>query len=401
MRLRARTAALAAVATVALGAAPPATAQRPDVDAPAAIVVDARTGDVLLQRNPDDERPIASATKLMTALLTLERAEPRDVFRAADYDARPIESQIGLRRGERMRVRDLLVALLLESANDAAVTLAEGVAGSREEFVDAMNARAEALGLEETSFANAIGFDDPDNHSSARDLAELARVLLRNERFAAIVDRPQATLRSGSRRRTIVNRNRLVRTWPYVDGVKTGHTRSAGYVLVGSASRGGAQVISVVLGTPSEAARDAESLELLDWGLDRFRRARPVRAEQVLRRARVKHFGDRTVALEADRAIALTVRRAARVTTRIDGPEELEGPLEANERVGTVVVLVDGRPRGRAPLVTAADVPEASFFRRNGSVIGWAVAFLVLAVAGVAAVRYRGSRSRRSGEAST
>lgn len=401
MSLRTRAAALAAVATVALGAAQPATAQRPSVDAPAAIVIDARGGEVLLEHNPDDERAIASATKLMTALLTLERAEPSDVFRAADYDAGPIESQIGLRRGERMRVQDLLVALLLESANDAAVTLAEGVAGSREEFVSAMNDRAAELGLEETSYENPIGFDDPANHSSARDLAELARVLLRDERFAEIVDRPQATLRSGSRRRTIANRNRLVRTWPYVDGVKTGHTREAGYVLVGSASRGGAQVISVVLGTPSEGARDAETLELLDWGLERFKRARPVRKNRVLRRAKVEHYGDRTVALRADRTVALTVRRGAKVTTRIDAPEQLEGPLQANERVGTVVVLVDGKPRGRASLVTAEDVPEAGLVRRSGSVLGWAVAFFVVAVAGVAAVRYRGSRSRRSGEVST
>jgi D-alanyl-D-alanine carboxypeptidase (penicillin-binding protein 5/6) len=336
----------------------------------------------------------------MTALLTLERAEPGDVFRAADYRAGAIESKIGLRRGERMRVQDLLVALLLESANDAAVTLAEGVAGSRGEFVELMNERARELGLDETSYANPVGFDDPDNHSSAGDLAELARVLMRNRRFAEIVDRPEATLRSGARRRTIANRNRLVRTWPFVDGVKTGHTSSAGYVLVGSASRRGAQVISVVLGTPSEAARDAESLELLDWGLDRFRRVRPVRRGRALAHAAVKHFGDRRVALEADRTITLTVRRGAKVTTRVDAPGELEGPLEANERVGTVVVLVNGRPAGRAPLVTGADVPEASFVRRSRSGLGWAVAFLVLTVAAVAAVRYRGSRSRRSGEVS-
>jgi D-alanyl-D-alanine carboxypeptidase (penicillin-binding protein 5/6) len=393
-------AALAGVlAGVLLAAGPAGAAEGPRVSAPSAIVMDARTGEVLFEREPDDERAIASATKLMTALLTLERADPRDVFRAADYSAGAIESKIGLRRGERMRVQDLLVALLLESANDAAVTLAEGVSGSRAEFVADMNTRAAELGLEDTSYANPIGFDDPDNHSSARDLADLARKLLENDRFADIVDRPQATLRSGARRRTIANRNRLVSTWPFVNGVKTGHTRSAGYVLVGSASRRGARVISVVLGTPSEAARDAQTLTLLEWGLDRFRRVRPVRAGQALRRVAVKHFGDRRVALEADRPLALTVRRGARVTTRIDAPEEVEGPLEKNGRVGTVVVLVNGRPAARAPLVLAADVPEAGFTRRNGSALGWAVAFGVLIVAIVAAVRYRGSRSRSNGGA--
>jgi D-alanyl-D-alanine carboxypeptidase (penicillin-binding protein 5/6) len=384
-----------------LAAAPTHAAARPAVGAPSAIVVDAKTGDVLFRKSPDDERSIASATKLMTALLTLERATPTDVFRAADYDAGAIESKINLRSGERMRVQDLLVALLLESANDAAVTLAEGISGSRDQFVQDMNARAAELGLDETSYANPIGFDDPDNHSSAEDLAALARVLLRNDRFADIVDRPEATLRSGARRRTIDNRNDLVRTHAFVDGVKTGHTRSAGYVLVGSASRAGAQVISVVLGTPSESARDADSLRLLDWGLGRFKRVRPVLAGSELARASVKHFGDREVALEAARPVALTVRRGARVRTRVDAPEELEGPLPAGGRVGTVTVLVDNRRAGRVPLVTAAEVPEAGIARRAGSEIGWAVAFLLLAVAVFATVRYRGSRTRRRGGVAT
>jgi D-alanyl-D-alanine carboxypeptidase (penicillin-binding protein 5/6) len=400
VRVRGRATALVTLVAALLAASAPAgAAERPSVGAPSAIVVDARSGAVLYEKSPDEERAIASATKLMTALLAVERAAPDDVFRAAEYRAGPIESKIGLRPGERMRVGDLLVALLLESANDAAVTLAEGIAETRQGFVDAMNTRAAELGLEETSFANPIGFDDPDNHSSARDLAALARRLLRNELFAEIVDRPRASLRSGSRRRTIDNRNRLVASHPFVDGVKTGHTREAGYVLVGSASRAGAKVISVVLGTPSEAARDAQSLTLLRWGLDRFRRVRPVHAGRVLARVAVKHFDDRRVGLEASRAVALTVRRGARVRTRVDAPEEIEGPLPAGHRVGTALVLVNGRPAARVPLVTASAVPDAGFTRRSGGGIGWAVAFVVLAVALVATVRYRGSRSRRGGVA--
>ena len=394
MTLAVRGAVLAAL-WMLLAAAPAAAAERPSVGAPSAIVVDGRTGEVLFEKAADDERAIASTTKLMTALLTLERSSPSDVFRAADYRAGAIESKIGLRPGERMRVQDLLVALLLESANDAAVTLAEGVSGSRSEFVAEMNARAAELGLEETSYANPIGFDDPDNHSSARDLAALARVLLRNERFADIVDRPIATLRSGARDRTIDNRNRLVLTHPFVNGVKTGHTRSAGYVLVGSGTRAGASVVTVVLGTPSEAARDADSLTLLEWGLAQFRRVRPVHAGRVLERAAVKHFDGRRVELEAARSVALTVRRGARVRTRLEAPGELEGPLPAGRRVGTAVVTVNGRAAARVPLVTAEPVPEAGFIRRSGHAIGWAVAFVVLAVALIVTARYRAVRRGR------
>ena len=142
----------------------------------------------MFEKRANDRRSIASTTKLMTALLALERARPNEVFTAPRYDALPIESQINLRTGERMKVKDLLKALLLESANDAAATLARNISGSQQAFVAAMNARAEELGLEDTSYANPIGLDDPANFSSARDLAGLARLLLSRPRFARIVE---------------------------------------------------------------------------------------------------------------------------------------------------------------------------------------------------------------------
>ena len=267
--------ALAALAALAIGLPAAAAAQRPpDVsNAAAAIVVDGRNGEVMFAKRPDERHAIASATKLMTALLALERARPREVFTAPEYNALPAESRINLRTGERMTVHDLLEALLLESANDAAATIAENLSGTREAFVAEMNVRAEELGLENTSYANPIGLDDPANYSTARDLATLTRLLLERPRFARVVDMPVAELDSGSMPRVIDNRNTLVASTPWVTGVKTGHTTNAGYVLVGSAKgRGGAKVISVVLGEPSEPARDADTLELLAWGLKQFKR---------------------------------------------------------------------------------------------------------------------------------
>src|SRR5918994_2776177 len=172
-----------------------------------AVVLDGRDGTVMFARKPDVERSIASTTKLMTALLALERAELDEVFTAPAYSAAPAESRINLREGERMTVEDLLEALLLESANDAAVSLAENLSGSREAFVEEMNDRAEELGLEHTSYANPIGLDEPGNYSSARDLATLTAILLRNREFARIVDMPQAELESGTRPRVVANRN--------------------------------------------------------------------------------------------------------------------------------------------------------------------------------------------------
>ncbi|HEV2874184.1 MAG TPA: D-alanyl-D-alanine carboxypeptidase family protein [Thermoleophilaceae bacterium] len=382
------------LATLAL-AGPAAAAERPPPvpGADAAIVVDGRDGDVMFAKDAAKRQSIASTTKLMTALLTLEGARPREVFTAADYVAAPVESQIGLRPGERMTVRDLFVALLLESANDAAATLAEGVSGSVDAFVADMNERAAELGLEQTSYENPIGFDDPLNYSTAGDLATLTRELLRRPRFARVVDMPEARLESGARPRTIDNRNALVITDPFVTGVKTGHTLGAGYVLVGSArGRAGARVISVVMGEPSEAARDADTLKLLRWGIGRFRRVRVLDDRRTMARADIEYRDERAVLVPARDAV-LTLRDGERVRRRISAPEALEGPLEAGERVGSVTVFVDGERVRRTALVTASDVPGAGTVRVLTSVLGVPLTvLLVLAIllgAALAAITLR------------
>ena len=306
----------------------------------------------------------------MTALLTLERTRPREVFKAADYDAAPVESQIGLRPGERMRVSDLFEALMLESANDAAETLAEGISGSRARFVGQMNERAAQLGLNDTGYANPIGLDDPDNYSTASDLAVLAFDLMQRRRFARVVDLPVAELESGSRPRVVDNRNSLIAAYPFVNGVKTGHTSQAGYVLIGSGrSRNGGSVISVVMGEPSEAARDADTIKLLRWGLSRFRRVRVVDPRRPLARADIEYYDERAE-LVPQRGVVLTLRDGQRVRRRVRSPDEVSGPLPKGERLGSVTVLVDGERVRRVPLVAAADVPEAGTLRVLFSVLG-------------------------------
>jgi serine-type D-Ala-D-Ala carboxypeptidase (penicillin-binding protein 5/6) len=266
------------VLVAVLATAAPASAQdEPRVQAPSAIVIEASTGEPVFEKAASERRAIASTTKLMTALLALEGAALDDVLTAEPYAALPAESVAGFRAGERLTVRDLVRALLLPSANDAAATLASGISGSVPAFVREMNARARELGLRDTRYGNPVGLDAPDNRSSARDLARLTRVLRRNRFFRETTDLPRATLTSGARRRVVLNRNRLVREVPVVDGVKTGRTQQAGYVLVGSATRDGVTVISAVLGEPSEAARDQDTLALLRYGLSRFRRVTPVK----------------------------------------------------------------------------------------------------------------------------
>jgi D-alanyl-D-alanine carboxypeptidase (penicillin-binding protein 5/6) len=394
-------AALGVAVALLISAAAPAPAQppaKPRVSAETAVVIDARTGETLYARGANRRHAIASTTKLMTALVARERAALDDVFPASDYRPAPVESQIRLREGERLTLHDLLEALLLPSANDAAMTIAEGVSGSRSEFVDAMNEKAEQLGLERTSFANPIGLDDPDNYSTAAELAELTRVLLRDRAIARIVDSPRARLTTGARPRTVVNRNRLVAQHPFVDGVKTGRTQQAGYVLVGSATQNGVSVISVVTGEPSEATRDADSLALLRYGIGQFRRARVLREGRRVKFADVKYLDGQRVRIVPDRDVTLTVRRGERVKRSIDAPDQLEGPIPRGQRVGTAEVSYRGRVVRRVPLVTAQPVPEASFWDRAASAFGAggvAIAFFALAaLAGIAAVRVRAARRR-------
>jgi serine-type D-Ala-D-Ala carboxypeptidase (penicillin-binding protein 5/6) len=366
-------AALAAPAQAGAADRPPAVP-----GAQAAIVIDGKDGAVMFSKRPNARRQIASTTKLMTALLTLERTRPRQVFPASGYQPAPVESQIGLRPGERMRVADLFEALMLESANDAAVALAEGIAGSRARFVAAMNERAQQLGLDDTSYANPIGLDDPLNYSTARDLASLTFDLMHLPRFARVVDLPSAQLESGARPRTVENRNLLIGEYPFVNGVKTGHTTQAGYVLVGSArGRAGGRVISVVMGEPSESGRDTDTLKLLRWGLSRFHRVRVLDTDRALRRADIE-YRDEQVRLVPQRGVVVTLRDGQQVRRVVRARDEVSGPLAAGERVGFVTVFVDGERVRRVPLVTATDVPEAGTVRVLVSVLG--VPLTVLAV---------------------
>lgn len=341
-------------------AAPAPNPQPPAIAAKAWILIDPLDGAVLASKAPDRPLPIASATKLMTAEVALERLKPSQTITAPAYKPSfSAESLIGLQAGEQMTVRDLLYGLILESGNDAAAAIATGVSGSVPKFVNQMNRRAEALGLANTSYQNPIGLDAPDNYSSARDLAKLAEELLEVRLFARIADSPSAVLRSGNRPRRIDSRNTLLGRDPTVDGVKTGHTLGAGYVLVGSATRNGTQLISVVLGAGSEAARDAETLKLLDYGFSLYRPEQPISAGDELADPELDWREDR-LSLIAKRAIPVSIREGQQVETEVDAPDEVSGDVAAGEALGRATVTVDGRIAGATPLVAAEAVEAAT-----------------------------------------
>jgi D-alanyl-D-alanine carboxypeptidase (penicillin-binding protein 5/6) len=409
----ARTAVAAMAAAALLLIAPTAALARdcpPAVNAKNAIVLEVSTGEVACERAADQRRPVGSAVKLMTALLTLERAELSDRFRATDYRPAMAESQIGLRPGERMSVRDLLRGLLAESGNDAAMALAVGVAGSERAFVRQMNRRARRLGLDNTRYRNPIGLDEPGAYSSARDLVTLATLLRTKPFFRHTVDKPSVQLTTGDHPRTFKNRNDLVGKVKWVNGVKTGHTLNAGYVLVGSGRSNGIQVVSAVLGTPSESARDADSLALLTFGRRSFQRitaapqGRSVGISVPIRYRRGAELG-LVIGPNGQRTVVPDGERGRVVVKPTRYPSEVEGPIAAGTVLGEADVLYDDRRIATVPLVAGWDVAKADLAQRTKSwftrPLAVVLAFAVLGGTVLLARRRRrprGPRSRRARE---
>jgi D-alanyl-D-alanine carboxypeptidase (penicillin-binding protein 5/6) len=336
--------------------------------------------------------PVASTTKLMTAYVALKELPLDRVVRAAPYEAEYGESLLGLRTGQRISVRDLLYGLILRSGNDAAYDLALAASGSERRFVAEMNRYAAALGLADTHYANPIGLDERGNHSSARDLATLSRQLLAMPAFARIAAARQAVLRSVRPPRRIETINELLEMAPWVDGVKTGHTFGARYVLVGSGQRKGVELIAAVLGAESDEARFADALALLEYGFSQYRPRVPVHAGEALAHPRIRYAGGE-LALRAAGRVAVGLRRGQRLELAVRSPEEVEGPIERGTALGRAIVRVDGRRAAAVRLLAGRAVPKATAWERARSFVednpGWIALGLLGILVVVALVRRR------------
>jgi serine-type D-Ala-D-Ala carboxypeptidase (penicillin-binding protein 5/6) len=338
----------------------------PRPDAAAWIVAAPGRGGVLLEHAPTTHREVASLTKLMTAHLVLRYARLDEVVPATGDAVAVGESSVPLQLGERQSVHALLAALIVHSANDASVVLAHAtmrqpaaqaaVAAAAEKlgrplpadpvgrFVMLMNAEARRLGLRDTAYRTPHGLDEPGAYSSARDVLELARIDMASPIFRQLA-RLRTTTIPGHRLQTS---NTLLRVYAGLDGVKTGHTDKAGWNLAASAERNGVQVYAILLGAPDEASRDRDIARLLDWGFDRFKRARLVRAGQSF-----GHAGP--VRVVAAKGLSVTLDPGERVRERVVLPSRLDRRVEQGERLGYVELRGKRGVIGRVPLV--ADRP--------------------------------------------
>lgn len=358
------------LATAALViAAPVASAAAPAPVARAWILVNPATDEVLASRNPDMRLPMASTTKMMTALVAVERSRPEEQVRVTASAAAVGESSAELVAGERLRMRDLLSGVLIASGNDAATAVADAVGGSEAGFVRLMNARAAGLGLRNTRFANPHGLDAPGHYSSARDLAAIGEALMGAPELRTVVANRTAVIPgpNGRGRRVLESHNLLLDIDPDADGIKTGQTDGAGYALVAHATRTplGVDLYAVILGSTGEVQRARDAKRLLDWGFRQY--ARPVLVDRGRAMVQVgvrDRPGVRLVLRSGGTPLRATIRLGRPVRQSLEAPGEVVAPVAKGQVVGRVVIRQDGRVLGTRPLVADADIAAPGIMER-------------------------------------
>jgi D-alanyl-D-alanine carboxypeptidase (penicillin-binding protein 5/6) len=346
----------------------------PMIAAKSWLLLDSTSNQVLASQDPAMRIEPASLTKIMTAYLTFsaikeKRLDPNQLVNVSvrAWKVDRSSSKMFIDPATPVKINDLLYGLIVQSGNDAAVALAEAVAGTEDAFVALMNREAERMGMKSTRFANSHGLPSPDNYSTAQDLAILAgRLIADHPDYYKIYSTKDYTYNKIKQ----PNRNRLLWLDPTVDGMKTGHTAAAGYCLIASAKRpngtGERRLISVVLGTVSDQTRAQESQKLLNWGFQNFDTVKLYAKGQAVATPEVWKGTQNQVKIGFTRDIYVTVPKgvAEKMKPVLERMDPLVAPVAANSNVGTLKMMVDGKPLAELPVVALEQVNQASIFGR-------------------------------------
>ncbi len=344
-------------------------------DFKAAIVIDAETGLVLVANHERERRQPASMLKMMTELIVLEHVADGDlkfddVVEVSAKASRMGGSQVYLKHGEKFTVEELLMALAIHSANDAAVALAEHVAGSTIAFVDLMNMRAKDLGLLDTEFHSVHGLpagrgQKPDL-TTAYDLAQLGRELIKHPEVLVWSSTPTAPFRNGEF--IMYNPNKLVGKYRGLDGIKTGYTGPAGFCVTASAVQKGKRLISVVMGCSTDNARATETTRLLTYGFNAYEQVEiiPEAGVELPQTVALRGGKKKTAQVAYGETLTVSVPRGREddLEIRPELPEQVQAPLAAFQEVGQAVILLDGTELGRVPLVVTVEYPKGNWLDR-------------------------------------
>jgi len=335
----------------------------PKLDAKSWIVIDARTGKPLAGHAVNRHLGMASTTKMMTAYLAIESLPLQKRVRAVDYHPDPAESLMGLKPGQVVSVRDLLYGLMMLSGNDAAVTLAKAVSGTEAKFVTLMNQTAAQLGLANTHYDNPVGLDGPSHYTSAADLARLGRIVMGVPRLRGIAGSRVAKLTSYQPPVTIETTDSFLRDNAWARGIKTGHTLGTGYTLASDGRRKATELIGAVIGTPTEADRNGETVRLLDWGFSLYDKQVPIKVDRPVAMVPVR-YEDEDLPVRSKVRVRIGVRKGEKLEVVTDLPDEVEGPIQAGAKLGTATVLLDGASFRKVPLYAGRSVAKPSLIDR-------------------------------------
>ncbi|MCL2573780.1 MAG: D-alanyl-D-alanine carboxypeptidase [Defluviitaleaceae bacterium] len=351
------------------------------IDAKSAVIMEASSGEIIFNQNGDERRAPASVTKVMTMLLIYEAIEQNriawdDIVTVSEYAASMGGSQVYLEVGEQQSVRDLLKSVVIASANDGAVALAEFVSGSEESFVDLMNKKARMLGMENTSFRNACGLDADGHFTTAKDIAIMSRELITKyphvEEFATTwMDSIIHKTNRGEEEFGLTNTNKLVKWYNGTTGLKTGSTGEAMYCLSATAKRGDMELIAVVLGAPNPTTRFQEAMKMLDYGYANYKVVKGELPGTVVGNIPVAKGKEAEVAVMVESLVSDVTEKGSNV--ELDGQiiinETVAAPVEAGMPVGEIVYTYEGEEIGRSALITEEGVERAGFTDMVGRIL--------------------------------
>lgn len=338
-----------------------AEAPQMELTAKSALLMEPTTGKILFEKASHEKLPPASVTKIMTMLLVMEAIDNgqctyEDMVRTSALAASMGGSQVFLEENEEMSVHDMLKAVAVASGNDAAVALAEFVAGSHEEFVAKMNARAKELGMADTTFINCNGLDDPNHVTSAHDIALMSCELLKHPKILEYTTVWMDTLRNGEF--GLVNTNKLIRFYSGANGLKTGSTGAAGFCISASAKRENMQLIAVVMGAPTSKERFADASKLLDYGFSNYAISNSLVTEEELSDIRVQKGTQNTLGIGMSQDFNMLLKKSDinKIEKKITLPDSVRAPIHENDKVGEVEFFIDGESIGKSDIVAKQNV---------------------------------------------
>ncbi|NLY43830.1 MAG: D-alanyl-D-alanine carboxypeptidase [Clostridiaceae bacterium] len=330
-----------------------------DISASSAIVMDTVTGRILFEKNAYQKRPMASTTKIMTAIIAIESGNPDDIVTTSAKAAHIEGSSIWLEEGEKQKLIDLIYGIMLSSGNDAAVAVAEHVGGSVEGFAHMMNKKAQEIGAVNTSFKNPSGLDEEGHYTTAYDLALITRYALKNNTFAEIVKTWEKKIPWQGHKwdRVLQNHNKLLKMYEGCDGVKTGYTKKSGRCLVSSATRNGWQVIAVTLNAPNDWE---DHKKMLDYAFNNYALTTLCSEGDYMKTLPVKDGKQDVISLAAysDFKIPLKEDELGKVEIQYDVPDFITAPVSYGQKIGKISVLLEGNEIGEVPLVSVNSVDK-------------------------------------------